>query len=114
MAELTTRDGMPAPAGLPQGECFMTSLSGGHLRVDRADPRILISGEVLDAIVRGGGLDPAVDWPALNAWLTTAGCVPGHGYVGAVLHIRGVNRQVVYRIVDMVPRINGYIAEWPD
>jgi hypothetical protein len=110
MAELATRDGGPPPAGLPHGECICTRLDDGTIRIDHADPRILISGELLAATmgIRNGLL------PLQVSELDLTGCAPGHGYVGAVLRIHGVNRQVVYRITDMVPRINGYIGEWPD
>jgi hypothetical protein len=102
MAALAVTDGMPPPLDLPAGECFMTTLADGSLRIDRADPRILISGELLDML------------PSPHTQLDTTGCRSGHGYVGAVLKICGVNQTVIYRIVDMVPRINGYIGEWPD
>ncbi len=102
MAELTVTDGMPPPADLPRGECIMTSLPGGRIRIDHADPRILISAELLDAIA---------ERPAPDAWLDLAGCTT---YDGALLKIHGVSRTVIYRIVDYVPRVRGYIAEWPD
>ena len=35
-------------------------------------------------------------------------------YRGAVLKICGVNRTVIYRIGEYVPRVDGYAAEWPD
>ncbi len=110
MAELAVTDGMPPPAGLPDGECICSRLDDGGIRVDRADPRILISPEVLDAIAEGG------PWPA-SLRLDTAGCMPPPyrgTHVGAVLHIDGVNQQVVYRITEYVPRIRAYIGEWPD
>ncbi len=118
MAELAARDGGPPPAGLPDGELIVHRVKD-RLWIAHADPRILISGELLDSFpiaVDSFGATP--DGPALmlehHAWLDTAGCTDGTGYVGAVLHIDGVNRQVVYRITDMVPRIHGYIGEWPD
>ncbi len=54
----------------------------------------------------------AARWRAGHGWSLERGT--GHGYVGAVLHIDGVNRHVVYRIMGYVPRVRGYIAEWPD
>jgi hypothetical protein len=101
-AELSGTDGLPPPGDLPQGDFWATTLADGSIRIDRADPRILISGELLD------------QFPSSHVQLDTAACRPGHGYVGAVLKINGINRTVIYRIVDMVPRINGYIGEWPD
>jgi hypothetical protein len=117
VAELAVTDGMPPPDDLPRGECIVTALPGGGLRVDHADPRILISGEVLDAISRSGLDALTVDSLALNARLDTAGCMPPPWratYCGAVLHINGVNQQVVYRITGYLPRINAYVGEWPD
>jgi hypothetical protein len=87
---------------LPDGECIMTSLPGGRIRIDYADPRILISAELLDAIVH----DPPPD-----ARLDFAACTT---YDGALLKIHGVNRTVIYRITGYVPRVRGYIGEWPD
>jgi hypothetical protein len=118
MAELAVTDGMPPPADLPRGECICTRVDGGNIRVDHADPRVLISGELLDAVARFGDSGVlAGDWLALNARLDTAGCMPPPWratYVGAILRIDGVNRTVIYRITDYVPRVNGYIGEWPD
>jgi hypothetical protein len=101
---------MPPPDDLPRGECICTRMEDGTIRVDHADPRILISGELLNATMGiRNGLRPLG-----CVLLDLTGCLPGHGYVGAVLHIRAVNRQVVYRITDYVPRIRGYVGEWPD
>lgn len=108
MAELASRDGRPPPADLPDGEFICTSLPDGSIRIDQADPRILISGELLDIIVMCPG--PYVE-------VNTAGCMPPPWratYVGAVLGIHAVNRTVIYRITEFVPRIYGYIGEWPD
>jgi hypothetical protein len=109
MPELAVTDGMPPPADLPRGECFMTSLYDEHhqltgLRIDRADPRILISAEVLEAI------DLSSRYPFAELDLT--GCTGT--VIGALLKIHGVNRRVIYRITEYVPRVNGYIGEWPD
>ncbi len=90
------------PAGLPRGQCTMTRLANGSIWIDHADPRILISAELLDA-VNGAG-PPTV-------WLDLAGCAT---YDGVLLKICGVNRTVIYRIGEYVPRVHGYAAEWPD
>ena len=69
----------------------------------------MISGEMLDAI----GTDAFPPYARLD----TSGCTPPPWratYTGAVLHIHGVNQQVVYRITEFVPSVYGYIAEWPD
>jgi hypothetical protein len=117
VAELAVRDGFTPPADLPRGECIMTSLPDGGIRIDQADPRILISGELLDTVARFGDDDLAGDWLPLNAYLDMTGCMPPPyraTYVGAVLKIDGVNRTVIYRIVDYVARVHGYIGQWPD
>jgi hypothetical protein len=117
MAELAVTDGMPPPGDLPRGECICTRLDDGSIRVDRADPRVLISGELLDAIAVNSAIVDGTEAFALNARLDTAGCMPPPWratYVGGVLRIEGVNRTVVYRITDYLPRIHGYIGEWPD
>jgi len=110
MAELTVTDGMPPPADLPAGDCIMTRLADGTVRIDHADPRILISAELLYGITDVLKPPPGVSlrWPSPP---------PASGrflFNGAVLTIRGVNRTVIYRITEYVPRVRGYIGEWPD
>ena len=102
MAELAVTDGRPPPDDLPRGDCICTRLADGSIRVDHADPRILISAELIDGIV---------ERPCPAASLDLTGCTT---FMGALLRIRGVNRTVVYRITEWVPRIRAYIAEWPD
>ena len=113
MPELAVSDGSAPPADLPRGEFICTRLENGSLRIDRADPRILISGELLDQIWMG------TPWAVLD----TRGCctrvamgnIPGQGnHLGAVVKIAAVNQMVIYRITEYLPRINGYIGEWPD
>jgi hypothetical protein len=99
VAELATRDGLPPPPGLPTGEFRCTGLDHGAIRIDHADPRILISTELLYEIVAN---------PTPHAQLVHD--LPGH----PLLKIRGVNRTVIYRIVEWLPRICGAIGEWPD
>jgi hypothetical protein len=113
MAELAVTDGMPPPDDLPHGECICTRLDDGTIRIDHADPRILISAELLDAILLRSPIVDGTEALASNAWLNMAGYT-GHGYTGAALHIDGVNQQVVYRIGGYVPRVHGYVGEWPD
>ncbi len=110
LAELAGADGMPPPSDLPRGGCIMTTLPGGGLRIDHADPQILISApllyQIFEAPAPGVSLGP--EPPQRDHW-------DGHGYwEGALLKVCGVNRTVVYRIGKYVPRIHGYIAEWPD
>ncbi|MEO3856212.1 hypothetical protein [Acrocarpospora sp. B8E8] len=81
------------------GNCVVAQNFDGTLTVERADPRILISAELLN-IVRN--LD-RVDWMH-----------PGVALVGDVLTIDGSNQTVVYRIGEKVPDRYAYYAEWPD
>jgi hypothetical protein len=101
--ELSVRDGYLPPRDLPQGECILTRLEDGRLHIDRADPRIVISAELLNEAVRQPADGVSVNWPPGCFWLT-----------GSTLRIEGVNRTVVYRIGERIPAVNGYIAEWPD
>ena len=108
LPELAVRPGWTRPDGLPQGECIITSLYDDHgqpagVRIDHADPRILISAELVDAMVDGEFPD--------HCWVDLAGCTT---YDGATIKITAVNRTVIYRITEYVPSVRGYIAEWPD
>jgi hypothetical protein len=108
MAELATRDSGPPPADLPRGECILTRLPDGSFRIDHADPRVLISAGLLyeftDTPVPGVSLRWPAPPPASGRFL----------YNGAILTIHGANRTVIYRIGEYVPRVHGYIGEWPD
>ena len=82
-------------AKIADGDCVVTKLyPSGRLRIDHADPRILISAEVLENIRRNP--DPSVS------------------YDSDLLRIEGVNRTVIYRIREKVPSHFAYCAEWPD
>jgi hypothetical protein len=108
MAELAVTDGMPPPDDLPRGECILTRLDDGSIRINQADPRILISAPLLWQVT---------DAPAPGVslrWLSPPPPVDRFLYTGAVLTIHGVNRTVIYRIGAYVPRVDGYISEWPD
>jgi hypothetical protein len=110
MAELAVTDGMPPPADLPDGECICTRLDDGTIRIDQADPRILISAPLLYEIADGRS-----PWASVSAEPPPREHWDGHGAMeGALLKIHGVNRTVIYRIGEYVPRVHGYIGEWPD
>ena len=96
------------------GECVLISQHdpgrlGTRLWIRQADPRILIAAELLyEAFVAPA---PGV---SLDTDLVRE---DGNGtpfWEGAVLKIEGVNRTVIYRVGEYVPRIRGYVAEWPD
>jgi hypothetical protein len=81
------------------GDWFVTGI-GPDLHIDRADPRVRISGELLEQI-RAGNYHPAVTLD------------------GDLLKIRAVNRTVIYRIgrqvdVHLEGQRGTYLAEWPD
>jgi hypothetical protein len=92
-------------AELAYGECWITQIhdpvNGTQFRVDRADPVVRISPQLLAETP-----PPGSGWPA--------------SFDGKVLRIEGVNRTVVYRIRDVLEPVPGafghwdYIGEWPD
>src|SRR5258708_3606677 len=104
MAELAVTDGMPPPAGLPDGEVIVHRVKDS-IWIAHADPRILIAAEILAQAAAGTMPHVWLDWPHPP---------DDPFYAGAVLKIDGVNRTVIYRITEYVPRVRGYIAEWPD
>lgn len=104
LPEFSVRPGFPYPGGLPDGECILTRLEDGRLHIDQADPRIMISAELVDQVMIGHHPHVALDWTGPVQL----------GPVGALLKIAGVNRQVLYRLTEWIPAVRGYIAEWPD
>lgn len=94
--ELQLPDGWQGP-GLDAlvGEFVVHHEDDGTLTVVRADPRILISVELLEEF-REGRRTPEVT------------------VTGDVLRIEAANRTVIYRIGDEVPYMHAYYAEWPD
>jgi hypothetical protein len=94
------------PPGLPEGEFTMTQFADGTLRIDHADPRIMISAELIDMAARGE-LEPGATLSPLDFTIP-------NGHAGALLKIRAANRQVVYRLTRWVPEVRGYVAERPE
>lgn len=92
---------LPPPSHLPQGE-FRTRLENGRVYIDHADPKVLISLELLGVIAR----NPS-EVASLNRRL-------GQTLVGAVLKLTAENRTVIYRITSYEAGVHGYIGEWPD
>jgi hypothetical protein len=76
------------------GECVLTTTDEG-VRIDQADPEILIASELLDEM-RAGSLHPDVSLD------------------GELLRIEGINRTVIYRLGDKVPDLHACYASWPD
>ena len=76
------------------GEFIYTMLDGGRqMRIDRADPRVLISGPLVRQALAVG---------------------PHHTLAHNKLTIMGCNRKVIYIIGRYLPDIDCYEAEWPD
>ena len=97
------------------GECVVTSLHDHRgfcerVRIDRADPRILLAAHLLENWqIHGTGLFADLR-PGPGA-----SPLPGlHGFEGWLVTIRGENRTVVYRVGRKVPHAWAYEAEWPD
>jgi len=109
MSPILAREG-PADE-MPAGKC-VTSRRDGHLWVERADSRVLVSLELLDAIV-GARWQPEVTIRLRDE----SYCGPGM-WLGAVIRMEAANRTVVYRLTGQVAdgagSVLGYIAEWPD
>jgi len=80
------------------GECVISTLREGsrvRLRIDRADPRILIAREELASLA-----PPGWDCPATSD--------------GETVRVHGENRTVFYRVGRYLPDLGCYEAEWPD
>lgn len=87
------------PPGAPTG-VFTASGDLDALVIEHADPRVVISAELIDHIV---------DHPHPAAFVDLAGC---DTYIGALLKIRGANRNVVYRLAGWYPSIRGFLGEF--
>jgi hypothetical protein len=78
------------------GDCILTRhWEDGRLTVDKADPRVMVSGELLSELRDGKGAPEIV-------------------IKGDVMRIEAANRTVIYRIGEKVPDMFAYYAEWPD
>jgi len=104
MSETTTTPADDPLAGLlPLGE-FHSSIHDGALRIDQADPRILISAELIDSAAFG------ILRPEVTLTLDHA----ADAHLGALLKIRAADRQVVYRLTKWIPSVRCYLGEWPE
>lgn len=113
MVELGVREGFQPPADLPAGECICTMAEDGSVRIDRADPRILISGELFE------GWHDQDDSHMVALRCTCENCPDSdddmvHCPIGDVVTLHGANRTVIYRITGYLPHVGCYVAEWPD
>ena len=85
-----------------------------RLSIDRADPRVLISGELADGW-KMQGTEPfygnLVHDPASRP---SASPNAADGLEGWLVTVRGENRSIMYRIGKYLPDRGCYEAEWPD
>lgn len=89
---------------LPQGECILQDRDG-QLWIARADPRIMITFQLLDEIVCGRSLpEVTIRHPdsATPSWK------------GSVIRIEAANRTVLYRLEECLNWCSCWTAEWPD
>lgn len=99
--------GDPRMSGLPKGS-WSFSRRDGRPWIDRADPRVLISLELLDMIVRGECV-PEVSVRVRDPRYSGPGC-----WLGAVIRVEAANRTVLYRLAEYKEWCFAYVAEWPD
>lgn len=107
-AELTPLiPGDPRMASLPKG-FWSFSRRDGKPWIDHTDPRILVSLELLDMIVRGE-CRPEVTIRVRDGHYAEPGC-----WLGAVIRVEAANRTVLYRLTEYKDFCLAYVAEWPD
>lgn len=106
-------------SGDDYGECRMTAEHDAfgtwmRLRIDRADPRVLISGELADGW-KVQGTEPFYGNPFMTL-RPGPGASPNaaDGLEGWLVTVRGENRSIMYRIGKYLPDRGCYEAEWPD
>lgn len=104
---------MAALTEVPIGELLITTLNdpvalGPILRIDRADPHVWITDEVIEAIVRSWEFTPR-GWGSPFGRLDYAASPRG-----AVLTLTGTNRTVIYLLSEYDRQRNRWLAVWPD
>ena len=91
------------------GECWLSRMwTLAEVRCERADPRMLITADLLDQIASTGYDHPAVTLTRPFPYRKQS------RHSGAVLRIEAVNQTVVYRVGEYLPDRFCYVAEWPD
>jgi len=80
-------------ASRPDGTCTLRR-EGDQLSIVQADPRVLISEELVEDLRRGE-------------------CEPHVTMADDVVTIHA-DRDVVYRLIEHVPAWRAWVAEWPD
>lgn len=102
------------------GECRFTSLWNAErgrwdVRIDHADPHVLVTLKFLDQ---------AIFEPTDQLWMVYSSeqvCFEDHEHsnlecfrLRSIMHIKGVNREVLYRITPHPERTDVYEGRWPD
>lgn len=102
------------------GECVLrrerNPITGlDELHIDQADPHILVAAEVLDE---------AIFKPGDMLWMDYSNqqtCWDDHEHhkgecftLCAIMHVKGVNREVLYHITPHPERTDAYVGRWPD
>lgn len=83
----------PATSAVQTGDIVLGH-DGPTVTILSADPRILISAEIMDRIVR-------VESPIATLR-------------DRILKIEAANRTVIYQVIGYLSECRAYVAEWPD
>lgn len=91
------------------GEMVVTRI-GDKIRIDRADDRVLVHGELLDALSEASSDVARLDTTNVNEAVATMYC--GTCFYGAVLHMTDLvnERRYIYRIDQYDPKRNAWTA----
>lgn len=101
------------------GECCFTTHypHGGpsFYTIDRADPHILISDEILNEIRDRVPDGVSLDIPLRsNSNHQCPDSQPGFCFKDCLVAFTAANRTVIYRVGDYLPERNAWEASWPD
>lgn len=86
------------------GECIITRRDG-RLWIDRADPRVAITVQLLNEIICGRTLPGVTIRHPDNGALSLR---------GSVIRIEAANRTVLYRLEECLDWCSCWTAVWPD
>jgi hypothetical protein len=75
----------------------------GRLRVEHADPRILMSHSLFHMLFMGECTDALEYAPG-----------PDGGHQGAIIKIHGSNGTWIYRVEKFISHEDGWLLVWPD
>lgn len=97
-------------------------------QIRKADSQVEFSNPLLESLATGENPNGGVEYPCMRLDMPVdrydtcgRGAHPGLCFLDALLHIEGRHRDdltrdhhVVYRIIGYNPRIESWIARWPD